>query len=88
MKDEYIKHINEKSTKPTSNKVNCGAYHFTTEIFDYIEKTPIDSRFGEKIITNSINLMIDDAIVFRGIYIDKLNEISRVEDIEKVERNI
>lgn len=84
----YLKHINEKSTEPTGNLVNCGAYHFTQDVFEYIAETEPDERFGEKIITNTINLMIDDGIKFKGIPIDNLNEISYPEDIEKVEKRL
>ena len=69
-----IKHINEKSTEPSSKLVNCAGYHLTQDVFDYIEKTSEDSRFNEKIITNTINLMIDDGYRFKGIPIKYLNE--------------
>ena len=85
---DVIKFINEKSSRPTSSFVNCGAYHFTKDIFDYIRKTYIDNRFDEKIITNTINLMIDDEIQFNGNYIENLNEVSYVEDIKKVEKRL
>ena len=85
--DDDIQFINEKSTKPTSNLVNCGAYHFTIDVFDYIEQTQVDERFNERIITNTINMMISDYYLFKGIYIDCLNEITRVEDIRKYETN-
>ena len=80
--------INEKVTKPVSCFVNCGAYHFTPDIFDYIPKTEIDKRFNERIITNTINLMIQDKIGFIGIKIDELNEITYPEDIEIVEKRL
>jgi len=83
-----VKYINEKSTNPTSKLVNCGAYHFTEDVFEYIAETEIDNRFGEKIITNTINLMIEDGIKFTGIPIKYLNEISYPEDIKKVEDRI
>lgn len=86
MEGNRITHINEKDTNPTSHLVNCSAYHFDYKIFDYIEKTQEDKRFGEKIITNSINLMIDEGTPFYGIKIDKLLEISYPKDIEEVER--
>lgn len=85
LKGDRIMHINEKSTEPTSNFVNCAAYHFTPEIFDYIPKTDIDTRFNERIITNTINLMINDGTTFSGIEIKERNEISHPEDIETVE---
>jgi len=80
-----IKFINEKSTRPTSNYVNCGAYYFDNRVYDYIDRTHYDSRFDEKIITNTINLMIDDGIKFNGYWTEHLNEISHPEDIEEVE---
>ena len=83
-----IKFINEKTSRPTSNKINCGAYSFTREVFRYIKDTPYDFRFNERIITNTINLMIDDGIDFRGLYIKKLNEITYPSDIELVEQMI
>ncbi len=83
-----IKYINEKSSRPTSNLVNCGAYHFDHRIFKYIKETQEDSRFKEKIITNSINLMIDDGIEFKGLYMDKLLEVSYPEDIKEVEKEL
>jgi glucose-1-phosphate thymidylyltransferase len=85
---DLITHINEKSSKPTSNLVNCSAYHFDSRIFRYIRDTPIDNRFNEKIITNSVNMMIDDNITFSGIKIDKLLEVSYPEDIEEVEKEL
>ena len=86
-RDEIL-HINEKSTEPTSTFVNCGAYHFDYNIFEYIDKTPVDYRFNERIITNTINMMIEDGISFYGIKTNDLKEITRIEDIEKVENNL
>jgi len=85
---DKIKAIHEKSTEPTSHFVNCGTYHFTPEVFDYIPKTSVDERFNERIITNTINLMIKDGIEFTGIRVKELNEITYPEDIEKVEVRI
>lgn len=83
-----IRYINEKSSRPTSNHVNCGAYHFDKNVFKYINKTPIDSRFDERIITNTINLMIDNDIQFSGKHIKNLNQISYVDDIKEVEERL
>ena len=85
---DIVYHINEKSTKPTSNMVNCGAYHFSKDVFKYIPMTEVDSRFDERIITNTINYMIDYMYEFTSIEIPNLNEITRVEDIKKVERRL
>lgn len=83
-----IKHIHEKSTTPVSNYINCSAYHFDTRLFKYIPKTPVDPRFGERIITNTINEMLDDDIKFNGIFIPERNEISYPDDIEVVEARL
>lgn len=88
LKGDMILNINEKSTEPSSNFVNASAYHFTPKVFDYIPKTEIDERFGERIITNTINLMIDDKIAFTGIPIKERNEVSYVGDIEIVENRL
>jgi len=83
-----ILHIFEKDTKPISNYVNCSAYHFDKRIFKFIKETPIDNRFREKIITNSINLFIDADNMFKGIYIEKLLEITYPKDIKIVEKEL
>jgi len=83
-----VKKIREKSTEPVSNFVNCSAYHFTKDVFRYIPITCIDKRFNERIITNTINLMLEDGYRFRGIPIEYLNEISFPEDIEKIEMRL
>ena len=88
LKGDKIMNINEKSTEPSSNFVNASAYHFTPVVFDYIPKTEVDMRFGERIITNTINLMIDDKIAFTGIPIKVRNEISYPEDIKIVENRL
>ena len=82
----YITKIDEKNKKHTSYRINCGAYKFNgTDVFDYIEKTPIDTRFNEKIITDTINLMIKDGIKFKGALTFDFNEITYVDDIKRVE---
>lgn len=86
--EDRINKIWEKSTTPVSEFVNCSAYHFDKKIFDYIPKTPIDERFGERIITNTINLMLEKKIRFHGIYTDDLYEITYPKDIQIVERKL
>ena len=85
--DKIVK-IHEKSTEPVSEFVNCSAYHFDTNIFKYIPKTAIDERFGERIITNTINLLLERKMKFYGIYTDNLYEISYPKDIQVVERKL
>jgi len=84
----YVTRINEKSTEPISNFVNCGAYHFDLDIYEYIAETEYDQRFAEKIITNTIGLMVKDGILFKAIQIDSLNEVSYQKDIIKVENRL
>ena len=86
--NNWITHIYEKFIEPKSNLVNCSAYHFKPNIFGYIPNTDVSERFGERIITNTINLIIDDGIRFKGIKINKLLEISYPEDVEKIEKEL
>ena len=83
-----IVRINEKETNPTTNLVNGGLYHFTQDIFKYIERTEYDKRFNEKIITNSINNLIRDGIKFYGLKVDELLEANTVKDIKKLEEHL
>ena len=57
MKENKIIKIHEKMKEPFSNVINAGIYHFTSKIFDFIEKTEISPR-GEYEITDSINLFL------------------------------
>lgn len=84
MIDDTILKIHEKSTNPISRKVNAGAYHFDKDVWKYIDLTPMDERFNERIITNTINLMIKDGHTFKGVYINQLNEVSYPKDIQIV----
>jgi len=55
-KKDTIFHIHEKMDNPISTTINAGMYHFTKDIFTYIEKTQKSPR-GEYEITDSINMM-------------------------------
>ncbi len=55
MDDQRVIRIFEKMPEPVSNVINAGMYHFSSEIFSYIEKTPRSPR-GEYEITDAINL--------------------------------
>ena len=85
IKDGIAKHIYEKHTNPVSNYVNCGTYHFSKDIFKYIKKTEEDPRFNERIITNTINIAIQDGALFRSILTNRLIEITFPNDIEEIE---
>ena len=84
--EDIIGNIYEKKLRPASNCVNISGYHLTREIFNYIDDTP--KLRDEKPIPETINLMIDDGIEFRGVYIDKWYHISYKEDIERIEKEI
>ncbi len=63
---EYIKKVVEKPDKgkEPSKYANVGIYIFPPGIFDYIEKTKKSPR-GEYEITDTMQLMIDDNILFK-----------------------
>ena len=72
--------IHEKSSNPISNYVNISGYHFTQAVFDYIPKTePVKE---ERIITNTINLMLKEGIEFKGVHAKVWTHITYPEDID------
>jgi len=77
-----------KKNKPVSNHVNCNGYNLPVDVFNYIEKTGYDKRFNEKIITNTIDLMINVGFKFVGLKIESLDEVTRIKDIKKLEKRL
>ena len=57
-KNNKIIGIHEKMSKPISNIINAGLYHFDKKIFDFIRKTKRSPR-GEYEITDSINMFVE-----------------------------
>lgn len=53
-----VQRIVEKPKEDLSHNVNTGIYIFTTDVFSWIDSTPI-SENGEQAITDTIQLMID-----------------------------
>ncbi|MFA4860313.1 bifunctional sugar-1-phosphate nucleotidylyltransferase/acetyltransferase [Methanoregula sp.] len=51
--------LEEKSPQPKSNIINAGAYLFTPEIFDYIEKVRPSPR-GELELTDALSVLIGE----------------------------
>ena len=88
MDGNKVLRINEKQTENKSNKINCGAYHLDGKIYEYIFNTPPNERFNEIIITDSINMMIDDGYDFKRIKIDSLMDITKPRDIDRLENDI
>jgi len=82
MDKNNIIHIHEKKTTPISNMVNISAYHFTKEVYNYLEDTPFHTEYKEKIITETINRMIIDGIKFTGIKASMWYHITKKEDID------
>jgi len=61
-----IKKIVEKPEKPPSNLINAGVYRFTSDIIEFLKRTPLSKR-GEYEITDTIQLAINSGIEFRAI---------------------
>ena len=57
LKGDSVKGIVEKSGEARKGAINGGIYLFKTNIFDYIEKTPLSPR-GEYEITRSLELLM------------------------------
>ena len=66
VEDGRIKRIIEKPENPPTNMINSGIYKFTSEILDYIEKTPLSKR-GEYEITDTVQLAINSGIEFKAV---------------------
>ena len=56
-RDGRIAEILEKPEDPPYNIRGCGIYLFKPEIFEYIEKTPVNPLRNEKDITSTINIV-------------------------------
>lgn len=64
-----IKRIIEKPEKPPSNLINAGIYHFSKDILEFLDRTPLSKR-GEYEITDTIQLAINSGIEFEAVKID------------------
>jgi len=65
--------IHEKMDKPISHLINGGIYHFSKNIFDFIQKTGKSPR-GEYEITDSINLMLKEEKV-EGVFLKEWRDV-------------
>ena len=88
MDGDKIIHIHEKCTNPVSNIVNISAYHFTKDIYNYLDDTPFHPEYKEQIITETINRMIDDNHVFTGIEASTWYHVTYEKDLDKIERRL
>jgi len=79
--DKRIVEIEEKPKKPFSNLRGCGIYVFQTDIFNYIEKTPLSLIRNEVEITETIALVLRDRRAY-GEFINGMNvNINSYEDL-------
>jgi len=69
-KNGWLRKIQEKPEKPSSNLVNCGIYIFNPEIFKEIEKTEKSVR-GEVEVTDTIQRMLSKGFRFYAVKVEK-----------------
>lgn len=80
--------IFEKSEKPPSNLANAGIYLLPEKIFKAIERTPLSKR-GEYELTDSIQILINEGLVFKPIVITGFwIDIGRIEDYENAKKMV
>ncbi len=72
-KDNRIIRIHEKMSKPISNIINAGLYHFDKKIFDFIRKTKRSPR-GEYEITDSINMFVEK-FSMEGVLLEEWRDV-------------
>lgn len=73
--------IEEKPAQPKSNLRGIGIYLFDPIVFEYIDRTPISSKRGEKEITDTIGLIAKDGKAY-GTIIDGINiNINTIDDL-------
>jgi len=72
-KNNKIIGIHEKMSKPISNIINAGLYHFDKKIFDFIRKTKRSPR-GEYEITDSINMFVEK-FSMKGVLLEEWRDV-------------
>ena len=80
-----VRRIVEKPSKPPSNLINAGIYHFTRDIVDYLKRTPLSER-GEYEITDTITMAIRDGMEFRAVEIEEWIDVGYPWDMLKANR--
>ena len=73
LENERVVRIHEKMSKPLSNLINAGLYHFDGNIFSFIKKTSCSPR-GEYEITDSINMFVKEFMV-EGILLQEWRDV-------------
>jgi len=79
IKNGNIKKILEKSRRPRSNIAWAGCGIFNYNIFDYIEKT--ETRLGEYSLTDTINIAINEGVIFKNIFCKEFIDIGTHEGL-------
>jgi bifunctional UDP-N-acetylglucosamine pyrophosphorylase/glucosamine-1-phosphate N-acetyltransferase len=62
IKEDRIVRLREKSPNPEGNLINAGIYHFTSEIFSYVDRVECSPR-GELELTDALSFLIDEGIL-------------------------
>ena len=72
---------NEKPENPDSKIRGCGVYVFHPKVFEYIERTPVSLKRGQKEITDTLHIMAREGRVY-GTFIDGVNiNINTLQDL-------
>ncbi len=82
IENDKVKRIIEKPEKPPSNLINAGVYRFTSDIIEFLEKTPLSKR-GEYEITDTIQLAINSGIEFKPVEMDTWIDVGYPWDLLK-----
>lgn len=79
-KNGKVEKVIEKPEETTNQLINAGVYVFEPEIYEAIEKTPISER-GEKEITTSIEILIDEEKLVNSNELDSWVHVGRPWDL-------
>lgn len=75
-----VEEIIEKPEETTNKLINAGVYVFEPEIYDAIERTPLSER-GEKEVTTSIELLIEEGKLVNSNELDSWVHVGRPWDL-------
>ncbi len=83
-KDDVIYRLIEKPANPINNIMGTGNCIFRNDIFDYIERSPINQVRGEKELPDLIQCAIDDGHTIKYFIIcDRYINVNFPEEIDK-----
>lgn len=84
---ERVVRIIEKASQPPTNLINAGIYHFNREILEFVEATPLSKR-GEYEITDSIQMAVDEGVLFKTIKIGRWMDMGYPWDLLRANEEI